>query len=1366
MASSGDSSGFGPAFQETDPDSWTKASAIGTWVAVLSVGLAVWGIIIERIRRVREADEGSIGADGCKMGCFRVEPVGAWSALRGSKTEIVKVAPIDALIHAGDMCLWTSADIHRLPPRDTNVHWVPLYENIFSGMARFYKAVGGDVETAGRGIQEASEGVRRAGKHIRAASLWGLVGASDCWVQERLQAAGGNIRTANIALWEAANALGTAGMDIPLRCDGAMAGCTYQAGIYAVWASEAVRVAQASMLPAEAGSLDLGREMPSANGTSTEAVLIKLQRLRAQCRNVRAQCQKVREMGGGTDVQTRSEQVLCQAIRGALDDVQTICQMGLAQGVDAGVCRNIWAAAAAIRDFLHSQTRGQCDRLAKSTQAAGASTLAIHRAMDGIVAASLVREDTIQVDQPLGSGMLLGPAALKLIIQEAGDTIQSVGGTFRQGVEIREAEDAVRVAKRAIETAADIIPATRRDPRSTEGYIQIVRDSVETARAYIRDATVSIQLATNEIQEALGCVQQAETAILTAGNGTRMAEDAIHTAKHALLKAGKDIRTTKDAVDVAADAILAITRDADEAADAIPSAKNIQAAFRKASGASQNAADAISKAGLHFRLAGLGAESGIRAATRVIQMMIDASPAIRGAQPTRDALRIAGDAMRKAKDAIEPILGTISAFEKVYTAGRAIHDLGRSENLRAYDYIQYARKELRTAYQARGASSTRVLWATWGAAKAVRLAAGAVGEVLNAVPVGAAMVGGGVGRSDSLAYSARYFATANKLFAAASTFRHAADTMKDAGGAYWGIERQGSAAIPISLVSAPKPPKYCGVLASSVALSSCIRPLYSLTLTGVGRPEKTVELSTLKATLLLEGRPHIEVSREDLAAISLVLGVTLKINEYRSSLQGTGCFGSSVYSAPDSTGIWRLRIDPGISEGYARGTGFTSLMAKHVACGSLPFREDNSCVWSVFVSSAVLDAITEGRSIMDTHENTVEPPLQYLHRLPQAKQIDVYSGAGPRSDPIGIILARTGRPVDAEECLWHRAVAAIAFGGLVPQSAENLIKAVAFTVVTPKDKEALRSCADRLLDIMIRVHQRNRRIKLFGEDMVRLASLHERGEHIPYSTPERFDNVQQAAATFLDYTTLLEHLMALCGGPGDVRTRVYDASCALIGHMYDSAVSGRGASDPAEELEPILGAFNNSESQRDIRLDPNQCAKVVRGILVAWASKVPITQMKVKREDGLAGFPRGGAAALESLPPTLMLGWQEIDTGHPTAAANTGTNLKTSTDLTAHYDNKLPMIQAFNIFLNRYAKSTGSIVIIGSSKTFSLSQSSATWDLGAGLTAIRGFFASVRAATCRILVNVNVNVSHSPFYYEGPLDRLTLRFDAQQQDQA
>ena len=97
-------------------------------------------------------------------------------------------------------------------------------------------------------------------------------------------------------------------------------------------------------------------------------------------------------------------------------------------------------------------------------------------------------------------------------------------------------------------------------------------------------------------------------------------------------------------------------------------------------------------------------------------------------------------------------------------------------------------------------------------------------------------------------------------------------------------------------------------------------------------------------------------------------------------------------------------------------------------------------------------------------------------------------------------------------------------------------------------------------------------------------------------------------------------------------------------------------------------------------------------------------------------------------------------------------------NVTADYNDKLPMIQAFNILLNHHPKALGNVASIGASKTFSLGQDAAKFDLGRGLEAIRGFFTSVRAATGRLLVNVNV--SHAAFYKAGPLDALMIAFQS------
>ncbi|RFU76037.1 hypothetical protein TARUN_6198, partial [Trichoderma arundinaceum] len=115
-----------------------------------------------------------------------------------------------------------------------------------------------------------------------------------------------------------------------------------------------------------------------------------------------------------------------------------------------------------------------------------------------------------------------------------------------------------------------------------------------------------------------------------------------------------------------------------------------------------------------------------------------------------------------------------------------------------------------------------------------------------------------------------------------------------------------------------------------------------------------------------------------------------------------------------------------------------------------------------------------------------------------------------------------------------------------------------------------------------------------------------------------------------------------------------------------------------------------------------------------------------------------------------------------TLAASALIEYLTSTSPSAQYDDKLPLLQALNIFLNNYAKSSGNLAAVGSSKVFPLGEQSDTWDLGNCLVAIRGFFASVRAATARVLVNINP--THGAFFLEGPLDQFYVRLSGFQRN--
>lgn len=102
----------------------------------------------------------------------------------------------------------------------------------------------------------------------------------------------------------------------------------------------------------------------------------------------------------------------------------------------------------------------------------------------------------------------------------------------------------------------------------------------------------------------------------------------------------------------------------------------------------------------------------------------------------------------------------------------------------------------------------------------------------------------------------------------------------------------------------------------------------------------------------------------------------------------------------------------------------------------------------------------------------------------------------------------------------------------------------------------------------------------------------------------------------------------------------------------------------------------------------------------------------------------------------------------------------TSTNVGGTFD-KQPILQALNILLGHYAKQCPNRATVGQ-RSFVVDPHpngvapSAPDSLGAGLIAVRGFFSSIRVATTRILVNVNV--THAAFYNPTGLAQSMIAF--------
>jgi hypothetical protein len=353
-----------------------------------------------------------------------------------------------------------------------------------------------------------------------------------------------------------------------------------------------------------------------------------------------------------------------------------------------------------------------------------------------------------------------------------------------------------------------------------------------------------------------------------------------------------------------------------------------------------------------------------------------------------------------------------------------------------------------------------------------------------------------------------------------------------------------------------KPVRHClfpGVLKGPPMLVCCVLPLELPT----SKQDKTLDLPDIRPLWIIDRKPCIEMSREELAGLALALGISL-IKHKDESMSGTGPFGVHLNLVRDVT-HWRLRLTHQhrqMDHEEQLGSGYSILFAKCIACGCLPLdvekpgyhsedygdgeyerereRKRMATVRCIHISPDFVHWICnesfakrvkhlkESRKELDIEagkqQKVVRMPqdddkrksdmlplieasetchgLKYLHRLPNAYRIDAYcyypstdidppSSDSRNSGSERMIESKDDeinedqpsnsdtKEGDKEELnlnkliseeersgftlKWFRAVARIAFGGLVPQAGKYLINAVLFTVLSQTRKECDRS---------------------------------------------------------------------------------------------------------------------------------------------------------------------------------------------------------------------------------------------------------------------------------------------------------------------
>lgn len=319
-----------------------------------------------------------------------------------------------------------------------------------------------------------------------------------------------------------------------------------------------------------------------------------------------------------------------------------------------------------------------------------------------------------------------------------------------------------------------------------------------------------------------------------------------------------------------------------------------------------------------------------------------------------------------------------------------------------------------------------------------------------------------------------------------------------------------------------------------------------------------------------EGRTGVTVTPRELAALSLVLGShveftsTQKVNRNNEQESSTskGAFGISISASKAEKGNYRISLTQHkrkVARQPARGSGFSTLHAKHLASGSLPFSSDRKTINTIIITNETLEALKTGTRLHLSKHAANTKGSQFLASLPSSRELSFH------------VLAPSSTSTSTPRLL--HAIAELPFtGGLTPLATLPIIQTVQFVASGGLVPGRLLQRLDALVE---KVHRHAPHLQLFGpllED--RNAGLlfreRERLGKLATGSPSVDDSLADKVARMHRYITLLERLMCLIPDmkPSDVLAAVREATKKEMERSYEEAVSAH--LNPAPVLESTV----------------------------------------------------------------------------------------------------------------------------------------------------------------------------------------------------
>ncbi|KAF3034902.1 hypothetical protein E8E12_005122 [Didymella heteroderae] len=304
-----------------------------------------------------------------------------------------------------------------------------------------------------------------------------------------------------------------------------------------------------------------------------------------------------------------------------------------------------------------------------------------------------------------------------------------------------------------------------------------------------------------------------------------------------------------------------------------------------------------------------------------------------------------------------------------------------------------------------------------------------------------------------------------------------------------------------------------------------------------------------------DGRMSVRLTTAELATLSLILGSSIK--SITEDAEGTtaspdkGAFGLSIRTTTTNDGRHLVSLRQhkrSASQMPSSGSGHSSLFAKHLGCGSLPFSQDGKSTNSFLITSDTLDAVKAGMTLTMRKRSQQTSQAQFLATLPSSCDLAFHSlEASTKSSPPTPLID---------------AIAQLPFtGGLTPLASTALISTIRFISSGGLHPGRLLQRLEALVD---KVQRHSPGLNIFGplyEPRNAGLLFRERERLAKVSSGVVTEDLLEKVARVQRYVTLLQRLMALVPDVKvqDVKDAVQDATRKELQRAYQDAVAAHKA---------------------------------------------------------------------------------------------------------------------------------------------------------------------------------------------------------------